>query len=98
MLEAILKACEDELDNENNVPINVPKNVPKNIPLKRLDKVLSLIAEDSSITIDQLAQMCEVSDKTIKRDIAKLKEQDVLERQGSLKSGSWIVKRGAEDE
>jgi len=81
MLEAILKACEDELKNE--------KDVPKNVPIKRLDKILSLVADDSSITIDQLAQRCEVSDKTIKRDITKLKEQSLIERQGSLKSGSW---------
>lgn len=85
MLEAILKACEDELENGNDVPINVPKNVP----IKRLDKILSLIANDNSITIVQLAQACEVSDKTIKRDITKLKERDLIERQGSLKSGSW---------
>lgn len=85
MLEAILQVCENELANGKNVPINVPKNVP----IKRLDKILSLIAEDSSITIDQLAQICEVSDKTIKRDIAKLKEQGLLKRHGSLKSGYW---------
>lgn len=85
MLTAILKACEDELANGNNVPINVPRDVP----IKRLDKLLSLIDENSRITIDQLAQVCKVSDKTIKRDITKLKEQGLLERQGSLKSGSW---------
>ena len=85
MLEAILKSCENELINGKNVPINVPKNVP----IKRLDKILSLIADNSSITIDQLAQLCKVSDKTIKRDITKLKEQGLLERQGSLKSGFW---------
>jgi len=94
MLEAILKACEDELDNENNVPINVPKNVP----LNRLEKIVSLMANNSSITIEQLAQMCEVSDKTIKRDIAKLKEQGLIERQGSLKSGVWVIKKDTEDE
>jgi len=94
MLDAIGKACEDELKNENNVPINVPKNVP----IQRLDKILLLMADNSSITIDQLAQICEVSDKTIKRDIAKLKEQGILERQGSLKSGIWVIKRGEEDE
>jgi len=85
MLEAILKACEYELKNDSNVPINVPKNVP----IKRLEKILSLITENSSITIEQLAHICEVSDKTIKRDITKLKEQDLLERHGSLKSGYW---------
>ena len=94
MLEAILKACEAELNNEKNVPINVPKNVP----LNRLEKIVSLIANNSSITIEQLAQMCEVSDKTIKRDIAKLKEQGCIERQGSLKSGVWVIKKDTEDE
>ncbi|MDY0116609.1 MAG: DeoR family transcriptional regulator [Sulfurimonadaceae bacterium] len=85
MLTSILKACKDELKNENSVPINVPKNVP----IKRLDKILSLVATNSSVTIDQLAQICKVSDKTIKRDINKLKEQGLLERKGSLKSGYW---------
>jgi len=85
MLEAILKACENELINGKNVLTNVPTNVP----IKRLDKILSLIADNSSITIDQLAQLCKVSDKTIKRDITKLKEQGLLERHGSLKSGFW---------
>jgi len=85
MLDAILRSCEAELKSGENVPINVPKNVP----IKRMDRILSLMAENSSITIDQLSQVCEVSDKTIKRDIAKLKEQGVLERHGSLKSGYW---------
>jgi len=88
MLEAILKACEDELKNGLDVPLNVPKNVP----LNRGDKILSLIAKESSITIEQLAKICGVSDKTIKRDISKLKKQGLLERQGSLKNGSWILK------
>ena len=87
MLDAILKACENELSNEKNVPIKVPKNVP----IERLDKILTLMAQNSSITIDQLAQLCAVSDKTIKRDIAKLKEQGRLQREGSLKSGFWKI-------
>ncbi len=87
MLDAILRSCEAELKSGENVPINVPKNVP----IKRLDRILSLMAENSSITIDQLSQVCEVSDKTIKRDIAKLKEDGRVERQGSLKSGYWEI-------
>ncbi len=87
MLDAILTACENEFSNEKNVPIKVPKNVP----IERLDKILALMAQNSSITIDQLAQLCAVSDKTIKRDIAKLKEQGRLQREGSLKSGFWKI-------
>ena len=85
MLEAILTACETELKNGNSDPIIVPKNVPK----ERLNSILSIIANDNSITIEQLAQALHVSDKTIKRDIAKLKVQGKLQREGSLKSGSW---------
>lgn len=87
MLEAILKACENEISNQNNVPLNVPLNVP----IKRLEQILILIKEDNNITIDQLAAICKVSDKTIKRDITKLKEQGLLAREGSLKSGTWKI-------
>ena len=87
MLEAILKACENEINNQNNVPLSVPKNVP----LKRLEKIFDLINDDNNITIDQLADICKVSDKTVKRDISKLKEQSLLVREGSLKTGTWKV-------
>jgi len=87
MLEAILETCERELTNNQDVPINVPKNVPIN----RQDKILEIIQDDSSVTIEQLAHVCGVSDKTIKRDIAKLKENGALEHEGSLKSGHWKI-------
>jgi len=89
VLEAILQSCERELSNGQNVPTNVPKNVP----LNRLEQIIALIRDNSSITIDQLAHACDVSDKTIKRDIAKLKEAGRLERKGSLKSGYWEIKQ-----
>ena len=38
------------------------------------------------------ANKLDVADKTIKRDIVKLKEQNRLIRVGSLKSGYWEVK------
>lgn len=72
---------------------NVPKNVPKNVPLKRQEKIIDLIKQNKDITIAELANTLEVADKTIKRDIAKLKEQNRLTRVGSLKSGYWEVKK-----
>ena len=69
----------------------VPRNVPKNVPINRQENILAYIAENSGITIEQLAQVCGVSDKTIKRDIAKLKEEGRLVRKGSLKSGYWEI-------
>jgi len=84
MLEMILKS----MQHMNN---DVPRNVPKNVPIKRLDKIVELVAKNKDITIVELAQLLEVSDKTIKRDIAKLKEQNRLTRVGSLKSGYWEI-------
>jgi len=86
MLGIILKTLE-KVKKEN-----VPKNVPKNVPLKRLDKILELITQNKNITIAELSKLLEVTDKTIKRDIAKLKDKDKLIRVGSLKSGHWEVK------
>jgi len=76
MLEAILLACQKTLDETQNVPLSVPKNVP----LKRLDQIIGLIKKNKDITIEQLAHACNVSAKTIKRDIAKLKEDGKLKR------------------
>jgi len=88
MLQAILRSCEEELAVERDVP----KSVPKNVPINRQEKIIRLMQGNSTITIEQLAHACDVSDKTIKRDIAKLKEEGRVERVGSLKSGRWNVK------
>jgi Fic family protein len=87
MLEMILQSMQ-------KVKNDVPKDVPKNVPIKRLNKIVELVIENRDITIAQLANMLEVSDKTIKRDIAKLKEQNRLIRVGSLKSGHWEIYHG----
>lgn len=85
MLEAIYKTLLKEKSN-------VPKNVPKNVPLNRLEKICVLIQENKDITVDQLAGLCNVSSKTIKRDMAKLKNDGRLKRIGGLKNGYWKSK------
>jgi Fic family protein len=71
---------------------DVPKNVPKNVPIKRLDKVVTLMKKTKTITIMEIASILGVTDKTIKRDIVKLKKENYIQRVGSLKSGHWEVK------
>jgi len=85
MLEIILKTL-IKVKKEN-----VPKNVPKNVPLKRLDKIVNMMKKNKSITALELADKLGVTDKTIKRDIAKLKNEKRVVRVGSLKSGHWEV-------
>jgi Fic family protein len=86
MLEMIYKAL------SNIKKDNVPNNVPKNVPLKRLDKIVNLIKKDKNITIIELANKLSVTDKTIKRDMEKLKNSNRIQRIGSQKSGYWEVK------
>ena len=85
MLEIILKTLKKVKKD------NVPKNVPKNVPLNRLDKVVNLMKKNKSITILELADKLGVTDKTIKRDIAKLKSEKRVVRVGSSKSGHWKI-------
>jgi len=66
-------------------------NIKKDVPLKRLDKIIEIITHNKEITIIELANILEVADKTIKRDISKLKEQNRVIRVGSQKSGYWKV-------
>ena len=85
MLEVILRTIK-ELQKEN-----VPRNVPKNVPKKRADAIINFIVKNQDITVAELADKLKVSDKTIKRDINKLKETNLIERVGSPKSGHWII-------
>lgn len=87
MLNTILETIKDVEQKS----INVPKNVPKNVPLNRINDIIKLVSKNRDITSAQIAKKLKVSDKTIKRDIAKLKEQNMLKRVGSLKSGHWEV-------
>ena len=88
MLEIINKSLKYYIKESKK---DVPLKVPKNVPLKRLDEIMTLIKKDKNITIIQLASILGVADKTIKRDIAKLKSDNKLIRVGSLKSGHWEI-------
>lgn len=85
MLDVILQTCNEAFEASQNVP----RNVPKNVPLNRAEQIIVLISEHKGITIEQIAELCKVNTKTIKRDIAKLKDEKRIERVGSLKSGYW---------
>jgi len=88
MLEIISKSLKDYIKESKK---NVPLKVPRNVPLKRLDKILDIIKKDKNITVVQIANMIGVTDKTIKRDITKLKNENKIVRVGSLKSGYWEI-------
>jgi Fic family protein len=54
-------------------------------------KILSLITENSSITITEMCQKLSMSESGVKKVLKKLKDGGKLKRVGSLKAGYWEV-------
>ena len=80
MLEMILKSIETTLksDQKSNY--------------KSDQKVLALMKGNSKITIHELMEKLSMSESGIKKVIKKLKDENIISRVGSLKSGHWEVK------
>ena len=80
MLEMILKSIQSILksDQKSNY--------------KSDQKVLVFMKENSKITIYELMKKLSMSESGIKKVIKKLKDENIISRVGSLKSGYWEVK------
>ena len=70
---------------------NVPKVVTKNVPKERAVIIMENMNRDATVTIKELAELLKVNEKTIKRDIEKLKEEGKVKRTGSARKGIWQV-------
>lgn len=57
----------------------------------REKRILELVAENSSITAKQLAKLLNTTDRTIEREIKKMKESKIIERIGGDKGGFWKI-------
>lgn len=57
------------------------------------EKLIALIKENPSITQGELAVKLGVTRDGVSYNIKKLKEQGKLERVGSTKNGTWLVKQ-----
>jgi len=69
-------------------------HVPENVPENRDDFIVELIKNNEKITIPEIAKKVNVNEKTIKRDIMKLKKEGKLKRVGPDKGGHWkIIKK-----
>ena len=55
-------------------------------------KILDLIKNNPTITLDSIARKLAVHKRTIERNIKTLKDKGVIDRIGSDKDGKWIVK------
>lgn len=92
----------DDTETKNNVPVNGAKsgaengaeNVPVNILVKLTDtqrKVLELINNNPSITHREMSQQLSVNEKTAQRATQALRESGLIRREGSDKTGLWVL-------
>lgn len=68
-----------------------PVKKRKSIPENRLDAIMDSIVDNARISMLELSRQLDVNQKTIKRDIQKLKEEGLIERIGPDKGGHWKV-------
>ncbi|MCF8367422.1 MAG: DeoR family transcriptional regulator [Bacteroidales bacterium] len=53
--------------------------------------ILELVKSDPGITMKEISEKCNVSVKTIKRDIEELRSAGKLRREGGRKKGNWVA-------
>ena len=53
--------------------------------------ILKIVSENSKVTLAELAENIGVAEITIKRDIKELTDKKYLDREGSRKTGDWII-------
>jgi Fic family protein len=99
------KAIKESIEMEESTPfiefmlevilqciVNVPEIVIKNVPEKRKKIIVEKMKEQNEITIRELALLLRVNEKTVKRDIERLKELGKISREGSARRGFWKVR------
>jgi predicted HTH transcriptional regulator len=75
-----------------NDPVNAPVNdLVNDLVNERQKKIYRILQSNSYITGQELANQLIVSLKTIKRDLAKLKSLNLIQRVGSDKTGHWRI-------
>jgi len=74
----------------NNVLDNVLDNVPDNVP-DRIKTIMYYIEHNKYITISEMAKLANVNEKTVKRDLEKLRKNEMIIRIGPDKGGYWEV-------
>jgi len=63
----------------------------ENVPEKRLILIIDIIKNNNKITISELSTKLSVNEKTIKRDLNKLKTSGIIKKIRPAKGGHWEV-------
>ena len=87
------KITDIKYENRNDTQNDTQNDIQNDTQKNRIKIILDLVKEKPSITIKEICLKLKVSRPTIYRDMKYLKENNVLEYQGSSKKGKWIIKK-----
>lgn len=89
--------------SENFITVTIPLNHKRNVKdsfsktaAKAIDsrdgKILELMKANPNISVGEISRLVGTGTTTITKRIHRLKEEEIVERKGSKKTGQWIVK------
>lgn len=79
MLEVILESIQSSVKNSVKNSVNTE------------DKILILMKQNTIITMKQLAQVLNLTQRAVEKQVAKLKDEGKLKRVGSARKGEWEI-------
>ena len=75
--------------------IMLPKKrvaLPRNYPETTREKLLNIIANNPGLTRKELAELLGITSDGVKYHIQKLTDEGIIKREGSDRTGKWIIK------
>ena len=76
----------------NDVTDNVTKDVTKDVTKEdRKEAIIEMISKEPEITINDIAELLNITSRTVLREFKKLMAQKRITRKGGRKNGSWQI-------
>ncbi len=89
-IDFMLTEIRDTLEKHKETE-KVPNKVPHKVPNKSESNVLDLLLKRPNLTASAIAKEIGITDRAVRKIISSLKEQELVQRVGSNKSGYWKV-------
>lgn len=75
----------------NGVGNDVGNDVGNVTLTERQRKIYHLIAASADITAKQMAEILDVTERTIERELAKLQQRNIIRHEGKARTGHWVT-------
>ncbi len=82
--------CKESDDEEFSVIVK-DNEKEKNKKNKRKQAIVGLIRSNPSMKIDEIAEKLGVNEKTIRRDLKELRDNNIIIREGGNYGGRWVI-------